>query len=44
MAKILIIYHTQTGNTERMARAVAEGAQAIEETEVVLKRAGEATL
>ena len=44
MAKILIVYHSQTGNTERMAKAVAEGAAAIEGAEVVLKRAGEATL
>ncbi|MBN1382476.1 MAG: NAD(P)H-dependent oxidoreductase [Deltaproteobacteria bacterium] len=44
VCKILIIYHSQTGNTERMARAVAEGARAIEQTEVVLKRAGETTL
>ena len=42
--RILIVYHSQTGNTERMARAVAEGAAAIEGAEVVLKRAGEATL
>ena len=29
-ARILIVYHSQTGNTERMAKAVAEGAAAIE--------------
>ncbi len=44
MAKILIVYHSQTGNTERMAKAVAEGAAGIEGAQVVLKRAGEATL
>jgi multimeric flavodoxin WrbA len=44
MPKILIIYHSQTGHTEQMAQAVADGAQAIEETTVILKRAGEATL
>ena len=43
MAKILIVYHSQTGNTERMAKAVADGAAAIEGAEAVLKRAGEAT-
>ncbi len=44
MARILVVYHSQTGNTERMARAVAEGAASIEGAEVVLKRAGEAGL
>ena len=41
MARILIVYHSQTGNTERMAEAVAEGARGIEGTEAILKRAGE---
>ncbi len=44
MAKILIVYHSQTGHTERMARAVAAGAAAIENARVVVKRAGEAGL
>jgi multimeric flavodoxin WrbA len=44
MTKILVVYHSQTGNTERMAKAVAEGASAIEGVKVILKRAGEATL
>ena len=44
MAKILIIYHSQTGNTEKMARAVAEGARSIEGAEVFLKRVDDATL
>ncbi len=44
MAKILILYHSQTGNTKKMAEAVAQGARAIEAVEVVLKRAAEATL
>jgi flavodoxin len=44
MTKILIVYHSQTGNTERMAKAVAEGAAGIEGAQVVLKRAGDATL
>lgn len=42
--RILIVFHSQTGNTEKMAKAVAEGAAAIEGAVVVLKRAGEATL
>jgi len=44
MARILIVYHSQTGHTEEMARAVADGARSIENTEVTLKRAGETTL
>jgi multimeric flavodoxin WrbA len=44
MAKILIIYHSQTGHTERMAAAVAQGARAVEGVEVLVKKAGEATL
>jgi multimeric flavodoxin WrbA len=44
MAKILIVYHSQTGNTKKMAQAVADGARAIEGAEVILKKAGDATL
>ena len=44
MAKILIVYHSQTGKTEKMAQAVAEGAKSIEGVEVILKKAGDATL
>jgi multimeric flavodoxin WrbA len=44
MAKILIIYSSQTGNTEKMAQAVAKGAKSIEGVEVILKKAGDATL
>ncbi|MCX7634370.1 MAG: NAD(P)H-dependent oxidoreductase [Syntrophales bacterium] len=44
MKKILIIYASQTGHTERMAQAVAAGAAAIEDTEVILKRASTADL
>jgi multimeric flavodoxin WrbA len=44
MSRILILYHSQTGNTEKMALAVADGARRIEQTEVVLKRARDATL
>ncbi|MCX7816166.1 MAG: NAD(P)H-dependent oxidoreductase [Syntrophales bacterium] len=44
MTKILIVFSSQTGNTELMARAVAEGALAIEGTEVILKRAQDASL
>ena len=44
MSKILIIYHSQTGNTKKMAYAVTDGANVIENTEVVLKRAQDTTL
>ncbi|HDS05698.1 MAG TPA: flavodoxin, partial [Deltaproteobacteria bacterium] len=44
MTKILIIYHSQTGNTKKMAEAVAEGAWAVEGVEVILKKAADATL
>jgi len=44
MAKILVVYHSQTGNTEKMAMAVAEGVASFENTELTLKRAADATL
>ncbi len=37
MAKILILYDSQTGNTEKMAEAVAEGARTIGNVEVEIK-------
>ena len=36
MRKMLIFYYSQTGNTEKMAKAVAEGAKAVQEVEVEL--------
>ena len=44
MAKILIVYHSQTGNTQKMANAVAVGAKSIEGVEVILRKAVDATL
>lgn len=44
MAKILIVYHSQTGNTKKMADAVAQGARGIDGVDVVLKKAADATL
>jgi NAD(P)H dehydrogenase (quinone) len=41
MAKILIVYDSRTGNTEKMAMAVAEGAKKIKNVEVVVKKAEE---
>lgn len=37
MPKLLVVYDSQTGNTEKMAKAVAEGAESVEGVEVVLK-------
>ena len=42
MAKLLIVYHSQSGNTEEMAKAVYEGALSAKAT-VSLKKAAEAT-
>jgi len=44
MAKILIVYDSKTGNTEKMAFAVAEGAKQVEGIEVVVKRVEKASL
>ena len=38
---VLVTYHSATGNTEKMAQGVAEGAKAVSGTSVVLKRVGE---
>jgi flavorubredoxin len=43
MSKVLIVYDTYTGRTGKMAEAVAEGARAVEDTQVTLKRAVQAT-
>jgi NAD(P)H dehydrogenase (quinone) len=37
VAKILVLYHSNSGNTRRMAELVAEGAGQLERTEVRLK-------
>jgi NAD(P)H dehydrogenase (quinone) len=41
--KVLVVYHTQSGNTERMAEAVAEGAKGVSGTAVIMKRVGQVT-
>ena len=41
---IFVVYHTQTGNTKRLAEAVADGADSIKNVKVILKEAGDATL
>jgi len=39
MGKVLIVYHSQSGNTKAAAEAVAEGARQIEGNQVVIKEA-----
>lgn len=43
-ANILIVYHSKTGNTEQMARAVYEGATSVEGVVVALKTIEQATI
>jgi NAD(P)H dehydrogenase (quinone) len=38
MAKILVVYDSKTGNTEKMAFAVADGAKQTKGVEVIVKR------
>lgn len=40
--RVLIVYHSITGNTEALAEAVAEGARSVDGTAVVVKPVGEA--
>ena len=40
---VLVTYHSLTGNTEKMAYAVADGARAVPGARVALKRVGEVT-
>ena len=44
MVTILIVYHSQTGRTKKMAQAVAKGAKSIENVSTILKEARETTL
>ncbi len=44
MAKILVVYDSKTGNTEKMAFAVAEGAKQISNVQVVMKNVEQTTL
>lgn len=42
MPRLLIVYHSQTGNTRRLAERVEAGARAVEECETVVRRAFDA--
>jgi len=44
VAKILVVYDSGTGNTEKMAFAVAEGAKQIAKAKVVVKKAEKTSL
>jgi flavorubredoxin len=41
MFKIVIIYDSKTGNTENMAKAIADGAKSVKGVNVILKKLGE---
>jgi len=43
VVRVLVTYHSRSGNTERMAEAVVEGAKLVAGTEVLLKRVGQVT-
>ncbi len=44
MTTILVIYHSQSGNTRKMARSVADGINSVENATANLKPASEATI
>jgi NAD(P)H dehydrogenase (quinone) len=44
MSKILVVYDSKTGNTEKMAFAVAEGAKQVSRVKVVVKKVDQARL
>ncbi|MCK4976709.1 MAG: NAD(P)H-dependent oxidoreductase [Anaerolineales bacterium] len=44
MARVLIVYHTQSGNTKAAAEAVAQGAKEVSGTEVIIKEGLNATV
>ncbi len=43
MAKILVVYASDYGNTEKMANAVAEGVRSVSDSEAVVRKAEEVT-
>lgn len=44
MVKVLVVYDSRTGHTEKMAFAVAEGAKQISGVEVVVKKVDQTSL
>ena len=43
LVKVLVTYHSLSGNTERMAEAVVNGVKSVSGAEVLLKRVGKVT-
>jgi NAD(P)H dehydrogenase (quinone) len=43
LVKVLVTYHSLSGNTERMAEAVVDGVKSVPGAEVLLKRVGKVT-
>ena len=41
--QVLVMYHSRTGNTKKLAEAVAEGVREVEGVQCVLKPASEVT-
>jgi len=44
LARVLVIYDSETGHTEKMAIAVAEGARQVRGVDVVVKKVGETSI
>ena len=44
LVKVLVTYHSLSGNTERMAEAVVDGVKSVPGTEALLKRVGQVTV
>lgn len=44
MAKVLVVYCSETGNTEKMALAVADGVKQVKNVEVTVKKVEQASL
>jgi len=44
LSHLLIIYHSQSGNTERMSQSVLKGAEEIEDVDIRFKKAFDANL
>ena len=44
MVKVLVIYDSETGNTEKMAYAIAEGAKEVNGVKVTVKKVSQATI
>ena len=43
LVKVLVTYHSLSGNTERMAEAVVDGVKSVSGTQALLKRVGKVT-